>query len=665
MKKNLQGLQFLLLNLIIHFDISGQIAPSCGTEKIDSLAAISQLYYDNNQILINKADSVEAGSCPTCRGIANEAFVIPVHVYIYRNNAGVGGITDERAERLINLMNTALANSSVQIKLYLKNEITRISNTTYYELINTAGQTASMFETNHDDNAISIHITRTNSANYAGKASFPWKSTRYNFAVITEAGNPSALIGDDQMVSTMVHELGHVLGLTHTHESARLSTASNNAGANDCYQESVSRTKTQAIGCFGTIGKKKCVINGDMISDTEADPELNRNIVTVGCAYSGTGSDNWGTAWTPPTRNYMSYTRWECRNTFSKMQRGIMYTFAQSYMTSFYPTRHYNQKPVSFYKNADVDFWENDNFFQNAQSILLNQQQYRAFHWKPGSTALDVDWVLFRPTSNIAVKFQTSAVTGKPQPNTRITLFADNGTTQLFQNDNTSSSTVFSAITTGVLTANVNYRLRIENLSAYPNNESKGHYNLDVSQPGIPVLNADITGPGFPLACERGEWFASATGGTGTYTYQWSIIENSVTVQVGIGSSFAMYNDETYNRNFSLQLVVTSGSQQKTVFKSISFAGCNSGALFVVSPNPASENIIVIPSEENKQLTSFQNANEFDASLYKESNSKMIWQGKSNNKEIKIDSRSLINGSYLININDGRRLIKKHVLIVH
>ena len=62
------------------------------------------------------------------------------------------------------------------------------------------------------------------------------------------------------------------------------------------------------------------------------------------------------------------------------MQRGVMYVFAQNYLTSFYPTRHFNQNPVSFYKNREVDFYENDNFFQNAQSISLNEQQYRAFH---------------------------------------------------------------------------------------------------------------------------------------------------------------------------------------------------------------------------------------------------------------------------------------------
>ncbi len=78
---------------------------TCGTEPVDSLAAISQPYYGNNQFLINLADSVEAGSCSTCRvtgGLAPEVFRIPVKVWMYRTNEGLGGLANDRVERLIN-----------------------------------------------------------------------------------------------------------------------------------------------------------------------------------------------------------------------------------------------------------------------------------------------------------------------------------------------------------------------------------------------------------------------------------------------------------------------------------------------------------------------------------------------------------------------------------
>lgn len=643
--------------------IKAQTLPPCGTPRGDSLATISQLHYNNNQILGAKADSVEAAGCPTCR-VVPETFVIPVHAYIYRNNAGVGGITDDRAERLVNLMNVALRNSGVQIQLYLKNEITRINNTTYYESISSGGQSTNMFQANNDPNAIGIHIIRRNNDNWGGKAAFPWNTTRYNFAVITEYAD-NTLIPDNQVVNIMVHELGHTLGLYHTHESGRHSLASNNAGASDCFQESVSRTRTNGIGCIGTIGLKKAEINGDILSDTPADPQLSDNNVNTGCAYTGGGSDNWSEAWAPATNNFMSYSRWNCRNTFTRYQRGLMYLYVQNYLTSFWPTRHFNQTANSFYKNADVDTYENDNYFQNARTIPLNDQQYHAFHWKPGSNQMDVDWVVFRPTSNMSVTFRTRAVTGKPQPNTRITLFADNGTTQLFQNDNINGSTVFSEIVTTTLTANTNYRLRVENLSTHGTNESKGHYYLDVFQTGVPILNASISGPAFPGACARGEWFVSATGGTGSYSYEWSIIENGNVIASGPGTSIAMYNDDPFTRFLTVQVQVTSGSQQRTETYAVNFAGCNSSALFVVSPNPASDEFTIAPSPEYKSLSAFKESEEFDVAILSESSAKVVAKAKSSRKEARITSKTLPSGRYLINITDGRRIISKHVVISH
>ena len=64
-----------------------QDTEKCGTENMDSLAAISQPYYGNNQFLINLADSVENSGCPSCRttagGTATEAYVIPVKIWVY------------------------------------------------------------------------------------------------------------------------------------------------------------------------------------------------------------------------------------------------------------------------------------------------------------------------------------------------------------------------------------------------------------------------------------------------------------------------------------------------------------------------------------------------------------------------------------------------------
>lgn len=95
------------------------------------------------------------------------------------------------------------------------------------------------------------------------------------------------------------HELGHCLGLYHTHDTpygAELVNGSN------------------------------CSTAGDLICDTPADPGLhlpgNLNIYT--CAYTGTGVDVNGQPYTPLTNNIMSYAIWDCYNAFTAGQFNVM-----------------------------------------------------------------------------------------------------------------------------------------------------------------------------------------------------------------------------------------------------------------------------------------------------------------------------------------------------
>ncbi len=136
----IQRLIVFVFLLGISIPSMSQNSETCGTENMDSLAAISQPYYGNNQFLINLADSVENSGCSNCRttagGIATEAYVMPVKIWVYRTDAGAGGIDNERAERLINLTNRALAANRVRIRLYISGEMTRINNTNHYENIN-------------------------------------------------------------------------------------------------------------------------------------------------------------------------------------------------------------------------------------------------------------------------------------------------------------------------------------------------------------------------------------------------------------------------------------------------------------------------------------------------------------------------------------------------
>ncbi len=96
------------------------------------------------------------------------------------------------------------------------------------------------------------------------------------------------------------HEVGHTLGLIHTHET---------------YGQVCPSTFIEKID--GT----DCATGGDLCCDTAADPQLGGGNFNSGtCVYSGTEVDcNGDSPYTPPTNNFMSYA-WSCRGMFTACQ---------------------------------------------------------------------------------------------------------------------------------------------------------------------------------------------------------------------------------------------------------------------------------------------------------------------------------------------------------
>jgi hypothetical protein len=164
-------------------------------------------------------------------------------------------------------------------------------------------------------NALKVHFVEDGNG-WAGIAKRPSSSTPYVCAI--DAGSST---------STLTHEIGHNLGLHHTHNPGRSLFADNNGDCDKCNQESVSRSKKQGIGCFLTsISDLKCEVNGDFLCDTPADPELvqNANVVDLNCNYVAAQTDNWNDTWQPDERNIMSYSRRACRNVLTPQQTFVM-----------------------------------------------------------------------------------------------------------------------------------------------------------------------------------------------------------------------------------------------------------------------------------------------------------------------------------------------------
>ena len=97
----------------------------------------------------------------------------------------------------------------------------------------------------------------------------------------------------------LAHEMGHCLGLYHTHETA-----------------------------FGTelVSGTNCSTAGDLICDTPADPLINStNVNGTTCVYFGTETDPSGASYSPDVTNNMSYSPFDCRSLFTTGQRSRMY----------------------------------------------------------------------------------------------------------------------------------------------------------------------------------------------------------------------------------------------------------------------------------------------------------------------------------------------------
>lgn len=91
------------------------------------------------------------------------------------------------------------------------------------------------------------------------------------------------------------HELGHVLGLAHTHGDSNLGTTDE------------------------LVDGSNCTTAGDRLCDTPADPNLLRRMGEH-CDYIGTELDANGMAYAPLTDNIMSYTNSECADSLTPMQ---------------------------------------------------------------------------------------------------------------------------------------------------------------------------------------------------------------------------------------------------------------------------------------------------------------------------------------------------------
>jgi hypothetical protein len=228
--------------------------------------------------------------------------VIPVKVHIIREDDGSGGMSPGKVIPGIDTLNAFFSQTNMQFSLC--SGPTFIDNSDFYVLpYDLATQSydpvASEMVLYNEPDMVNIFVVDSfihPTAWLLGIGTSPWADLRL------------VLIHQDFFDSdVLAHEMGHFMGLYHTHEDAH--------GDGQEY-----------------VNGSNCQSAGDFLCDTPADPNL-LEYTDEFCQYTGTLTDPLGDAYQPQVENIMSYSG--CLLTFSPNQILRMNYFLLNYMWDF------------------------------------------------------------------------------------------------------------------------------------------------------------------------------------------------------------------------------------------------------------------------------------------------------------------------------------------
>ncbi len=269
-------------------------------------------------------------------------FLVPINVFIYRDNAGNNGISAIQFDSILKVCNNLFANSNTGIQFYINKRLF-YNSTTYNSGINNYLSLAYLFGSQSNDDGLNLYVIGSGGLN-AGVALTP-DINYYKYKVMIETNIATISFDELNLGNTLAHELGHSLGLYHTHHPGRsLLHASDTNGeiTSKCYQEFVVRNYIYPGNstCFFIDEQRNCKVNGDFLCDTPADPGLwqrVRNDCTIFSLPIPTDIKN--NAWVPDVHNLMSYSNRDCRRTFTRHQIAAMWYWLT---TDFFNTTRKN-----------------------------------------------------------------------------------------------------------------------------------------------------------------------------------------------------------------------------------------------------------------------------------------------------------------------------------
>lgn len=223
---------------------------------------------------------------------------IPVKIHAIRYSNGSGGIDINNINRAISNINDMFGALNVSFKLWEEIDYIDDNDLMQFE----KGDEKILLKDHYTSGILNIYFAEylTN----ASKSSICGYSDNSDNRDIVVVKNNCSL--ND---STLIHEIGHILSLVHTHGVGNESTE--------------------------LVDGSNCDTDGDGICDTPADPGLSYKNVDNYCTYNGTTTDANGDQYRPDTGNMMSYSLKACRTHFSTEQIIRMYTYFTLEMDRF------------------------------------------------------------------------------------------------------------------------------------------------------------------------------------------------------------------------------------------------------------------------------------------------------------------------------------------
>lgn len=210
---------------------------------------------------------------PLAKTHEEQTYTIPLKFHLIRYSDGTGGLDSGKVSTILDTLNHYYENANIQFALC--GQVNFIDNDAYVSFEPGMDELA-LTTANDVPRVINIYFADSVSIDSNLVCGFSYLPGGPLRSFIT---NSCAINGN-----TVVHEIGHVFSLIHTHG------ASNTELTNELADGS------------------NCLSAGDYICDTPADPNLDGKISGVGCNYIGIEVDANGESFDPMLDNIMSYT---------------------------------------------------------------------------------------------------------------------------------------------------------------------------------------------------------------------------------------------------------------------------------------------------------------------------------------------------------------------